>query len=92
LKFQRQNLLAVPRFKTALEYRDRFTFGHEKLDSILDLHLEDIIGIFGETRYTNALLTRLVVRLLLPRKHGGVKAENVMIIDADNSVNPLSLR
>ena len=27
LKFQPQNLLEAPRFKTALEYRDRFTFG-----------------------------------------------------------------
>ena len=39
LKFQTQNLLEVPKFKTALEYRDRFTFGIDKLDSILDLHL-----------------------------------------------------
>ena len=40
-----------------------------------------MIGIFGETRYTNALATRLVVRLLLPRKHGGVDAGNVIVID-----------
>jgi hypothetical protein len=88
LKFQAQNLLEVPKFKTALEYRDRFTFGLEKLDSILDLHLEDIIGIFGETRYSNALVTRLVVRSLLPRNHGGVDASKVIVIDADNSVSP----
>ena len=44
LKFQPQNLLEVPRFKTALQYRDRFTFGHEKLDSILDLHLMISLG------------------------------------------------
>jgi hypothetical protein len=81
-------LLEVPRFKTALEYRDRFTFGHEKIDWILDLHLDDIIGIFGETRYTNALMTRLVVRSLLPRTHGGVGAQNVIVIDADNSSSP----
>jgi len=88
LKFQSQNLLEVPKFKTALEYRDRFTFGLEKLDSILDLHLDDMIGIFGETRYSNALATRLVVRSLLPRNHGGVNAENVIVIDADNSSSP----
>jgi hypothetical protein len=88
LKFQRQNLLEVPRFKTALEYRDRFTFGHEKLDATLDLHFGDMIGIFGETRYSNALVTRLVVRSLLPRKHGGVDAEKVIVIDADNSSSP----
>ena len=88
MKFQAQNLLEVPKFKTALEYRDRFTFGHEKLDSILDLHLDDMIGIFGETRYSNALVTRLVVRSLLPRNHGGVDAENVIVIDADNSSSP----
>ena len=85
MKFQAQNLLEIPKFKTALEYRDRFTFGHEKLDSILDLHLEDMIGIFGETRYSNALVTRLVVRSLLPRNHGGVDASKVIVIDADNS-------
>jgi hypothetical protein len=52
------------------------------------LHLDDTIGIFGETRYSNALVTRLVVRSLLPRNHGGVDAENVMVIDADNSSSP----
>jgi Rad51 len=88
LKFQAQNLLEVPKFKTALEYRDRFTFGHEKLDSILELHLDDIIGIFGQTRYSNSLVTKLVVRSLLPRKHGGVDAKNVIVIDADNSSSP----
>jgi hypothetical protein len=88
LKFQAQELLELPKFKTALEYHDKFTFGHEKIDSILDLHLDDIIGILGETRYTNALTTRLVVRSLLPRNHGGVDAENVIVIDADNSSSP----
>ena len=47
-----------------------------------------MIGIFGETRYSNALVTRLVVRSLLPRNHGGVNAENVIVIDADNSSSP----
>jgi uncharacterized protein YueI len=88
LKFQAQNLLEVPKFKTALEYRDRFTFGFDKLDSKLQLHLDDMIGIFGETRYSNALVTRLVVRSLLPHNHGGVDAENVIVIDADNSSSP----
>lgn len=88
MEFKTQNLLEVPTFKTALEYRDRFTFGREKLDSILELHLDDTVGIFGETRYTNALMTRLVVRSLLPRNHGGVDTENVIVIDADNSSNP----
>jgi hypothetical protein len=88
LKFQTQNLLELPKFKTALEYRDRFTFGHEKLDSILELHLDDVIALFGETRYSNALVTRLVVRSMLPRNHGGVGAENIIVIDADNSSSP----
>jgi predicted kinase len=81
-------IIRMLKFKTALEYRDRFTFGHEKIDWILELHLDDIIGIFGETRYTNALVTRLVVRSLLPRNHGGVDAGKVIIIDADNSSSP----
>ena len=88
MKFQQPTLLELPKFKTALEYRDRFTFGIDKLDSKLQLHLDDMIGIFGETRYTNALATRLVVRSLLPRNHGGVDAENVIVIDADNSSSP----
>jgi Rad51 protein len=88
LKFQQPVLIESPKFKTALEYRDRFTFGIDKLDLKLQLHLDDTIGIFGETRYTNALATRLVVRSLLPRNHGGVAAENVMVIDADNSSSP----
>ena len=88
MKFQQPTLLEVPKFKTALEYRDRFSFGVDKLDSKLQLHLNDMIGIFGEIRYTNALATRLVVRSLLPRSHGGVNAQNVIIIDADNSSSP----
>jgi hypothetical protein len=88
LKFQQPALLELPKFKTALEYRDAFTFGIDKLDLKLQLHLNDIIGIFGEIRYTNALATRLVVRSLLPRSHGGVNAENVIVIDADNSSSP----
>jgi len=98
LKFQQPTLLEVPRFKTALEYRDRFTFGIEKLDSKIQLHIGDMIGIFGDTRYTNALATRLVVRSLLPHTHGGVNAENhthggvnaenVIVIDANNSSSP----
>jgi hypothetical protein len=88
LKFQAQSLLELPKFKTALEYRDKFTFGHEKLDSILELHLDDMIGIFGDTRYTNTLATRLVVRSLLPRNHGGSNAQKIIVIDADNSSSP----
>jgi hypothetical protein len=88
LKFQQPALLELPQFKTALEYCDRFTFGIDRLDSKLQLHLDDLIGIFGDTRYTNALATRLVVRSLLPRNHGGINAENVIVIDADNSSSP----
>lgn len=88
LKFQQPTLLEVPKFKTALEYRDKFTFGIEVLDTKLQLHLDDMIAVFGETRYTSALMTRLVVRSLLPHNHGGVDAETVIVIDADNSSNP----
>ena len=88
MKFQVQNMLEVPKFKTALEYCDKFTFGHEKIDSVLELHLDDIVGIFGEPRFSNALATRLVVRSLLPHNHGGVDAETVIVIDADNSSSP----
>ena len=87
MKFQAQDVLELPKFKTALEYRNRLTFGIGKLDSILDLHLEDMIGIFGETRYTNALVTRLIVRSLMPHKDGGFDGEKVIVIDLDNSSN-----
>ena len=80
MKFQAQDVLELPKLKTALEYRNRLTFGIAKLDSIIDLHLEDMIGIFGETRYTNALVTRLIVRSLMPHKHGGFDAEKVIVI------------
>jgi hypothetical protein len=88
LKFQQPTLLEITKFKTALEYRDRFTFGIDKLDSRLELHPDNMIGIFGNTGYTNALATRLVVRSLLPRSYGGVNAENAIVIDADNSSSP----
>ena len=32
-------------------------------------------------------MTRLVVRSFVPRTHGGVDAENVIVIDANNSSN-----
>ena len=88
MKFQQPALLELPKFKTALEYRDTFNFGINKLDSILDLHLDDMIGIFGQARFSNSLVTRLVIRSLLLRKHGGVDAKNVIVIDADNSSSP----
>ena len=88
MKFQQPALLEVPKFKTALEYRDTFTFGIDKLDEKLQLHLDEMIGIFGQTRYTNGLAIKLVVRSLLPHNHGGVEAENVIVIDADNSSSP----
>ena len=87
MKFRAQDVQELPKFKTALEYRNQLTFGIGKLDSILDLHLEYMIGIFGETRYTNALVTRLIVRSLMPHKHGGFEAEKVIVIDLDNSSN-----
>ncbi|MFZ0404382.1 MAG: hypothetical protein WAL79_01045 [Nitrososphaeraceae archaeon] len=87
MKFQAQDVLEPPKFKTALEHRNRLTFGIGKLDSMLDLHLDDMIGIFGETRYTNALVTRLIVRSLMPHKHGEFDAEKVIVIDLDNSSN-----
>ena len=87
MKFQAQDVLEPPKFKTALEYRNRLTFGIGKLDSILHLHLEDMIGFFGETRYTNPLVTRLIVRSLMPHKHGRFDAEKVIVINLDNSSN-----
>ena len=33
LEIPSSKLASIPKFKTALEYRDRFTFGHEKIDS-----------------------------------------------------------
>ena len=37
---------------------------------------------------TQYFVTRLVVRSLLPRNHGGINTENVIVIDADNSSSP----
>lgn len=45
-----------------------------------------MIGIFSETRYTNALVTRLIVRSLMPHKHGGFDGE-VIVINLDKSSN-----
>ncbi len=88
MKSQIQHALEVPEFRTALDYRRRLTFGIDKLDSILQLHLDDIIGIVGDTKYTNALVTRLIVRSLVPHQNGGLDAEKVMVVDVDNSSNP----
>ena len=59
LKFQAQELLELPKFKTALEYRDTFTFGIDKLDSKLQLHTDE---------QTLTIYTRLKDASKLPRK------------------------
>jgi hypothetical protein len=86
LKFQAQDVLELLKFKTALEYRNRLTFGigEIRFDSRFTPGRYD--WDFGETRYTNALVTRLIVRSLMPHKDGGFDGEKV-IVDHDNSSN-----
>lgn len=81
-------LIVIVRYSYIHEYRNRLTFGIDKLDSILQLHLDDMIAIFGDIKYTNALVTRLIVRSLIPHERGGLNAEKVIVIDLDISSNP----
>ena len=64
----------------------RFRFDIEKLDSILNfLRPGQVVGIVGY--HCQNLIERLSVRAQLPKKHGGLDS-NVVIIDGGNSSDP----
>jgi len=64
----------------------QFRFDIEKLDSILNfLRPGQVVGIVGY--HCQNLIERLSVRAQLPKKHGGLDS-NVIIIDGGNSSDP----
>ena len=84
-------MLEVPKFKTALEYCDKFTFGHEKIDSVLELHLDDIVGIFGEPRFSNALTAQTCCSVFTTTQSWWVFRETVIIIKPMTHLVPICM-
>lgn len=70
-----------PKFQTAYDLA-RFTIDIEKIDELL--HLESIGTLCIVGHNANLLLTRLLVRALLPANHGGLNSPNVVVVDAGN--------
>lgn len=74
-------LQQLPRLQTAYDLL-RFSFGVEKLDSLMRLGSAGSLCIVGHK--ANLILTRLCVRALLPARFGGLDSPYVMVVDAGN--------
>jgi DNA-directed RNA polymerase subunit RPC12/RpoP len=76
-----KSLQQLPRLQTAYDLY-RFSFGIEKLDSILRLGTAGSLCIMGYK--ANMMLSRICVRALLPARFGGLDSPHVMVVDAGN--------
>ncbi len=78
---------APVRLQTAYELSARLTFGIPEFDRLFSLAIGDRVCVVGSRRHANLILTRLWVRALMSRRHGGLAARKVLCIDAGNSIN-----
>lgn len=74
-------VMQVPKLQTAYDLL-RFSFGIEKLDSVMRLGSAGSLCIIGHR--ANLILSRLCVRVLLPVRFGGLDSPYVMVVDAGN--------
>ena len=72
---------------TAYELAAKLTFGIPEFDRLFTLSIGDRLCIAGNRRQANLIITRLWVRALMPRRHGGLAAGRVVCIDAGNCTN-----
>ena len=73
-------------FQTAYEVKpSSLSFGIGQIDRFLALVNADSVCIIGGSRYANLLITRLCVRALMSRRHGGFESPSVEFADAGNS-------
>lgn len=72
---------------TAYELAAKLTFDIPKFDRLFTLSIGDHVCIVGSRKHANLIVTRLWVRALMSRRHGGLAAKKVLCIDAGNSIN-----
>jgi hypothetical protein len=72
---------------TAYELAAKLTFGIPEFDRLFTLSIGDRLCISGSRRQANLIITRLWIRALMPRRHGGLAAGKVVCIDAGNCTN-----
>jgi hypothetical protein len=72
---------------TAYELAAKLTFGIPEFDRLFTLSIGDRLCIAGSRRQANLIITRLWIRALMPRRHGGLAARKVVCIDAGNCTN-----
>jgi hypothetical protein len=65
----------------------KLTFDIAGIDRLATLTIGDRACIIGSRHHANLLLTRLLVRALLPQRYGGLASKNVVCIDAGNCTN-----
>lgn len=73
--------LAAPKLQTAYDLT-RFRLDIENLGDLVHLSTSGSLCITGQ--HANLLLTRLLVRTLLPANHGGLDSPFVIVVDAGN--------
>lgn len=73
--------LIAPKLQTAYDLT-RFRLDVEKIGKLLPIGSYGTLCITGQ--HANLLLTRLLVRTLLPANHGGLASPNVVVVDAGN--------
>lgn len=73
--------------QTAYELTAKLTFDIAGMDRLAALAVGDHACIIGNRHYANLLLTRLLVRALMPQRYGGLGSQHVLCIDAGNCTN-----
>jgi hypothetical protein len=76
---------ATPTFRTAYDFTAKLALDIEQLDRLFTLSRGDRLCIVDSGgRYANLLLTRLWIRALIPRRHGGLGSASIVSVDAGN--------
>lgn len=70
-------------FQTAFEMRGMLSDIREIDDSLVQAQ-SGVLCIIGNPKHANALFTRLCVKSLMPKMHGGLGSDSALVVDAGN--------